>query len=213
MTIPANQIPRTEPDVLRAGDTWSWLRTLADYPANAWTLHYYLRAVNATMGTPVLDLTSSADTTDPLSHSITALASDTANLATGEWSWQCAARDIATGLVRVTLDTGTLTVQTNLEAADGSIDNRTHNQKMLDAICALLEKRATKLEESYQISGRMVKWLTPKELEEQKGIYTARVRQEKRNSGELRTSTDVNVRFGASCGGVRNLPRWPQLGG
>jgi len=31
----AVDIPENEPDTLRAGDTWKWTRTLADYPANA----------------------------------------------------------------------------------------------------------------------------------------------------------------------------------
>ena len=40
----AVDIPENEPDTLRAGDTWKWTRTLADYPASAWTLKYRFKS-------------------------------------------------------------------------------------------------------------------------------------------------------------------------
>jgi hypothetical protein len=38
--------PSDEPARLRAGDTWKWTRSLADYPAGTWTLKLLYTASN-----------------------------------------------------------------------------------------------------------------------------------------------------------------------
>lgn len=38
-------VPTTEPESVVAGDTWTWKRLLADYPAGTYTLKY--RLINA----------------------------------------------------------------------------------------------------------------------------------------------------------------------
>ena len=54
-------IPTTEPETITAGDSLTWKRTLADYPAGTWTLKY--RLINAD---GKIDITATASGTDHL---------------------------------------------------------------------------------------------------------------------------------------------------
>jgi hypothetical protein len=191
-----NTIPSNEPQRLRAGDTWEWTKRLDQYPADQWTLKYFLRAVSAA-GSGTIDIVAAQDPNDGTLHHITVAALTTAPLAVGEWSWMAACFDKATGLLRYTIEMGTVFVDVNLQVAAAGVDGRTHNQKMYDAIVAALEKRVTKGEESYQINGRSLKHLSPKELEDWKGIYANRVRKEMADNGQLKqVSNAVKIRFG-----------------
>ena len=71
----AVDIPENEPDTLRAGDTWKWTRTLADYPASAWTLKYRFKSA---AGGFEITATASGD-----SYAITVAASTSAAVVTG----------------------------------------------------------------------------------------------------------------------------------
>ena len=71
----AVDIPENEPDTLRAGDTWKWTRTLADYPASAWTLKYRFKSA---AGGFEITATASGD-----SYAITFAASTTVSAETG----------------------------------------------------------------------------------------------------------------------------------
>ena len=71
----AADIPTSEPAELRAGDTWKWTKTLADYPASAWTLKY--RFKNAAGGFEIIAATAGSD------YAITVAASTTTAYAAG----------------------------------------------------------------------------------------------------------------------------------
>jgi hypothetical protein len=190
--------PTTEPVQLRAGDTWEWTRSLDEYSAAEWTLKYHLRAVTTLSGTVTLDIVTAADTDSPTDYRATVAPATTSPLAAGEWNWIARVTNKTDATKVFTVDQGKLQVDPNLEAATGAYDDRSHNQKMYDAIVAVLEKRATKGEESYQIGGRMMKHLSPAELEEWKGIYAARVRKEQVKNGQRPARNQVQVRFGPS---------------
>ena len=68
-------IPTTEPETITAGDSLTWKRTLADYPAGTWTLKY--RLINAD---GKIDLTATASGTDHL----VSVAPDTSAVYTAE---------------------------------------------------------------------------------------------------------------------------------
>lgn len=145
MTTPTN-----EPLELRAGDTWEWRRDdlTADYPADMWTLTY--RFKNAAGG---FEVTSTADGSN---FAVSVAASTTAGYAAGTYSW---AAQAVNGTTKKTVDTGTLKVLPNLFAGSASTatDQRTHAKKVLDAIEAVIEGRATLDQEEFQIGGRMLK--------------------------------------------------------
>jgi len=125
----ARPIPTREPTTLRAGDTWTWTRTLADYPADTWTLSYTLFNAAA-----AITLTATADGTD---HLINIAPATTAAYAAGRYDWVARVTD---GTDVYTIAKGAIQVQAALGSA---LDERSHARKMLDAIEATLEGRAT----------------------------------------------------------------------
>lgn len=121
----------TEPSSARAGDTWSWVRDLPDYPAPTWVLSYTLFAAAA-----VVRITAAADGTQ---HSVHLLPATTGAYTAGRYDW---AAHVTDGTDRHQVGAGTLLVLPNLTAAT-SYDGRTHARKMLDAIEAMMEARGT----------------------------------------------------------------------
>lgn len=75
----STSIPTSEPQALRAGDTWQWRRELADYPASAWTLKY--RFKNSAGG---FEITATADGDV---HAVTVPAATTAAYVAGAYDF------------------------------------------------------------------------------------------------------------------------------
>lgn len=148
------EIPDNLPAILRAGDTWKWTRTLADYPAGVWTLKY--RFKNAAGGFEVIASASGAD------HSITVTAAASAAYVAGDYSWVAW---VESGSEKYTVETGTATVQTDYRATPSAtaLDDRSHARKMLAAVEAWLETRDPAVAE-YEIAGRKMKYVPLTEL-------------------------------------------------
>lgn len=127
----AAPIPTVEPTQARAGDTWTWARTLPDYPAPTWELTYTVFSSAA-----VFTITATADGSD---HLVYEAPADTDDLIAGRYDWVAHVTD---GVDRYQVGGGSLTVLPDLADA-ASYDGRSHARKMLDAINAILESRAT----------------------------------------------------------------------
>ncbi|HQU89420.1 MAG TPA: hypothetical protein PK620_11945 [Denitromonas sp.] len=126
------EIPTTEPLTLRAGDSATWRKSLGDYPAGAgWVLSYTLISAAAKHS-----FNAAADGDD---HLVTLAAATTAAWPAGRYTL-IAQATLAPD--RYTLSTTDLHVLEDLAAA-ASFDGRSHARRMLDAIEAALEKRAT----------------------------------------------------------------------
>ncbi len=145
-------IPDNEPLSARAGDTWKWTRTLADYPAPTWVLKY--RFKNAT---GYFEITAAASGTD---HAVTVTAATTAAYVPGTYTWMAW---VEPGAEKYTVDTGTLVVDPDYRASTAAYDGRSHARKMLDAIEAWLEARDVAVAE-YEIAGRRMKYIPIPEL-------------------------------------------------
>lgn len=187
MTIP---IPTTEPARVRAGDTVTWLKSLADYPASAgWALCY--RLINA--GSKI-DITTSASGAD---HLVSVLPATTADWGAGEYTLLAWVSD---GTNRVTLDSTRLTILPNLAAASGGYDSRTQARKMLENIdaallslssgerLAVVEAAVNQRNFKYDFTGLM----------KLRNLYAAQVRSEEnaeRASLGLGSRNKLNVRF------------------
>lgn len=146
-------IPTTEPTELRAGDTWRWTRSLANYPASSgWTLKY--RYKNATGGFEIVASASGAD------FSVSIAAATTAAYTAGTYAWTAWVEGGSSE--KYTVDGGVCTVKADYRAAAAStpLDDRTHARKVLDAIESVIEGRASKDQERYMIAGREL-WRTP----------------------------------------------------
>lgn len=149
--------PTIEPTEIRAGDTITWKKTLADYPAPTNVLSY--RLIN---GAHTVDITAAADGTD---HLVTITAATSAAYTAGDYEWFSFA---TAGTVRTTLGRGTITILPDPATA---IDFRSHAKKVLDAIEAAIEGRATRTDLEYSIAGRSIRSMTHAELITARAFY------------------------------------------
>ena len=127
----AYTIPTIEPLQPRAGDTWMWTLALADFPATSWELTYILVSATAK-----ITITASADGEN---HAVDVAAATTAAYAAGRYDWTSYVSD---GTDRHSVGAGSMEVLPDLAVAS-AYDGRSHARKMLEAIEAILEGRAT----------------------------------------------------------------------
>lgn len=148
MTTPLDR----EPTSVTAGDSLSWTRSLADYPASSsWVLHY--RLINATAK---IDITGTASGSD---HLISVAASTSAGWAAGTYTWQAY---VSKATERYTIGTGTMVVKPDLAAVSAAgYDDRTPARKALDALNAGLETFGSNAHvQEYAIEGRTMRYRT-----------------------------------------------------
>lgn len=138
MSIP---LPTTEPISVFAGDFITWLKTLADYPAPTYSLSYRLLGSGE-----ALTISTTASGTDHLIEYPG--ASSTNPVVVGSDSWAAGfytltpiVTEVATSR-RVTLPALPLTVLANPDTATAA-DTRSHARKVLDAVEAVIEGRAS----------------------------------------------------------------------
>lgn len=163
------ETPTTEPSTITAGDTVTWTKSLASYPATAgWTLAYALR--NAVTAIDIQATASGAD------HLVSLPAATTANYAAGAYRWYAFVSNQGE-TERHTVATGSLTVLPDLLAAT-SYDARSHARKVLDAIEAVLEKRASRDQEEITINGNAIKKSPIADLLRLRSTYQALVASE-----------------------------------
>jgi uncharacterized transporter YbjL len=148
------------PSTLISGDSLTWLTaagvdTVTGLPIDsaAYTLATSFRGSGGS-----LDVTATTSGTE-WSSTITAVQS--AALPAGVYQWASYASKAG---VRLTLYSGTITITANLAAANSTFEARSHNRKMLDAIEAMLESRATKEQQEYTIGTRSLKYIPILEL-------------------------------------------------
>lgn len=156
----------TEPAELRAGLTWQWRRVFADYPASEWTLTYWFKQ-QAPSGSK-FSVVASADSD---AYAVDVAASTTAAYAADDYSW---AAVVTAGDEAFEVARGTLKVLPRYNA-DAALDDRTHAKKVLEAIEAVIEGRATKDQEEYSIGSRSLKRTPLKELRDLREYYRAEV--------------------------------------
>lgn len=162
----------TEPPAARAGDTLSFTKTLADYPASAgWVLSYALLK----SGTRIT-FTASASGDD---HAVSVAASTTASWAAGRY--RLVGRVAKAGEAYTVVDTS-LDVLPDLAAASTGYDARTHAQKTLDALEAWIENHDSAVAE-YEIAGRRMKYIPVAELIKLRAAYQNEVAAETAAAG------------------------------
>lgn len=179
-------IPTTEPAELRAGDTWKWTKSLADYSAaDGWVLKY--RFKNAAGG---FEITATASGSD---FSISVAADTTTGYTAGTYEWTAW---IEYGGEVFTVDGGTLQVLPNLRAgaATAALDTRSHARKTLDAIEAVIENRATLDQMSYTIAGRTLQRMSVADLIKFKNHYAQLVQAEV-NADKLKKGLGIGGRI------------------
>jgi hypothetical protein len=170
-------IPTNEPDYIVAGDSPQWTRTFPDYPSTTWTLSYVL--INAT-NKYTFNATSSGN-----DYLVTLSGTTTAAWATGNYQWQAY---VTSGSSRYTVASGLLEVKPNF-ATSSNVDIRTHAKKVLDAIEAVIEGRASKDQQEYTIGNRSLKLMPIADLikfrDKYRSMYLSEVNADKVARGEF----------------------------
>ncbi len=156
-----------EPLEIIIGDTLSWVRRNVEaYAVNddgtieeteikaseGWALKFV-----AVGRLGAFSITASADSEVADDFIFAVAAATTAAYIAGDYQWQLVATKTTT---RYTIAVGRLTVLDNLANRTTLYDNRSHVKKVLDAIEAVLEGRATRQDQAYTIAGRSLS-LTP----------------------------------------------------
>ena len=182
-------IATQEPTVIQAGDTLTWQKSYADYPANdSWVLHY--RIIN-TAGK--FDITSTASGAD---HLVTATAAATATYTAGIYTllgWVTKASE------RYSVYSGKAEVLPDLAAQAAGYDNRTTAKKVLDLLdAAMIASGANAWTQSYTIEGRTISFRSPGDFI----AYRSKIKQEvarEENADRMRnglaTKNRISVRF------------------
>lgn len=187
----AIEIPDTEPSRVRAGDTVTWRKSLALYPATeGWTLYY--RLINSTAK---FDITTTAD---GAAHLVSVPIATTDDWTAGDYtllSW------VSNGTERASLPTRRITVLPDMAAVTASgYDVRSHARKMLDAIDAALLSLSSGERLSVvqaELAGRKLAYDFTG-LMKLRNLYAAQVRaeeDEERLAAGLSPRNKINVRL------------------
>ena len=138
------------------GDTLSYTRSLADYPAGeGWVLH--LRLIPASGGSAI-EVTGTASGDD---HAVDAAAATTAAWQPGACTW---AEWVTLGAASHTIATGTCTLVSNPRTVAAPLDLRTEAQIALDNVRATLRGKASADVLRYTIAGRSLERYSVEEL-------------------------------------------------
>lgn len=123
-------IATNEPREQRAGMTWQWTRTLADYPAPTWTLKYWFKKTGSSGAN--FSITATASGVD---HAVSVAAATTQGYTAGDYTW---AAVVTAGSEAFEVDHGTLKLLPRYDQA-ANVDDRSHARKMLANVEAALE--------------------------------------------------------------------------
>ncbi len=184
--------PEPEPAELVIGDRWVWKRTDLglDYPPALHSLSYSLRLEGT--GATEIEIAASESGSDYL---VEVASVTTAAKTAGTYIWQATITRTSDS-ERITVSRGSFEVLTD-KAEDGA-DPRSHVKKVLDALEALLEGKASKDQISYSIAGRSVSRLSPDELIRWRNKYLQYYQQElaeKNAARGLATGRRILTRF------------------
>lgn len=175
-----------------AGDYLAWKREdlNSDYSNSAYTLSYQAR--QAGNGTYVITITASASGSDYL---VQVGQSTTRPYNVGLYYWDAYITRNSDS-ERIRIDSGQWEVIG--DKATDNADPRTSNQKIYEAVIAVIEGRASQDQMSYSIAGRSLSRMSIQDLIEFEGIYKARWMKEVNQSrikDNLGTKNTIHARF------------------
>ena len=184
----ADQFQQPFASQLVAGDDWSWTVSVQNYPPSSYTLKYFLR------GPAKLDLAAVA-APNGSDFMVTGASADTSKLQAGVYGWQMCVFDAAGK--RTELARGQVEIIADIASQDAGVDDRSWVKVSLDAVRAVIQGRASRVERQYMIAGRELQLLSPEDLLKLEGQLAARYRREQIESGQLPPQTNqVQAAFG-----------------
>lgn len=155
------------PDKIGAGLTFDRLLTLTAFPAPDWSVSLLLR------GRSAIDLVAAAEGSQ---HRLRADAATTTTWAPGDYWYTL--RAVRAGEV-VEVEQGQMVIAPDLAAVTGDFDGRSQAQIALEAIDAVLAKRATLDQERYRINNRELYRTPIADLLKLRSCYAEQVKREK----------------------------------
>ncbi len=183
-------IATNEPFDIVAGDRVQWKRSFTDYKAaDDWALTYYLvHQTNAK-----ITIAAFADGDD---HVVDEAPATTTAWPAGQYKWQAF---VTKGTDRYKVDECSIKIETNFASSSvTTFDDRAHCEKVLAAIEAVIEGRATIAQEGHTIQGRTLIRTPFEELVKFRIFYKAEVRrlkQAERMKNGLDGGAHIRVRF------------------
>lgn len=158
---------------ITVGTTLNFTTQVAEYPANAWTLHYRLvpRATGA-----AIELTGAPDSDDATLHRVQASAAITDDWVAGLYSW---ASWVTNGSEVYDLSQGTVKLLPDPRTSTAPLDNRSAARIALEAAEAALATWTPTMR-SYTINGRSMTFATAQEVVPIVSYWAIRVQQEER---------------------------------
>jgi hypothetical protein len=183
--------PTSEPNELQLGDFWAWKRTdlSTDYPTASYSLSYEFNLVDgSTAANFTLTATESND-------EYIIETSNTTSYTSGEYNWVSYITR-SSDSARIKLSEGFTEIQENYATTTSSV--RSHAKKVLDAIEAVIENRATMDQSSMSIAGRSLSRLTIDELLQFRDRYKAEYLKEVKKArikNKKDSGNTIKVRF------------------
>lgn len=184
--------PTVEPSELVLGDRWLWKRAdlAIDYPTADYSLAY--TADKQGSGSTSFSITATESNGEYL---VEVASATTAGYTAGTYNWQAKITRTSDSQV-LSVAKGTWTVIASLSAS--TADPRSHVKKVLDAIEAVLESRATVDQMAYSIQGRSLSRTSIPDLLMFRDKYRAEYRREldaERVANGLAPKNKLLVRF------------------
>ncbi len=155
------------PSNIGAGVTFKVTVNQPNYPAPEWDLELFMRGASS------VDLSASADDDQ---HVLTATAAVTATWKPGRYRYELRAKR---GDDTLSIETGELIIAPDLAAQGAGFDGRDHARKVLDAIEAVIEGRASIDQQSYTINNRSLQRTPIADLLKLRDRYRAEVQAKK----------------------------------
>jgi len=183
--------PTTEPNELQLGDFWAWKRIdlSTDYPTASYSLSYEFNLVDgSTAANFTLTATESND-------EYIIETSNTTSYTAGEYNWVSYITR-SSDSARIKLSEGFTEIQENYATTTSSV--RSHAKKVLDAIEAVIENRATMDQSSMSIAGRSLSRLTIDELLQFRDRYKAEYLKEVKKArikNKKDSGNTIKIRF------------------
>jgi hypothetical protein len=175
------------PTKIQAGDTIAWTDTLADYPADVWTLEYVLFR----FGQSAVKFAGVADGTD---HAFAVTPTISAAIAPGEWMWSAHVSNV--GGDRYTIDTGKVTVKPDLAAAVPGSDFRGPAETAYDNVVDAINRLSAREVASITVNGRTVTYKDLDSLVKAEAILRPKMLVEKAAATGTTVSRLVRAQFG-----------------
>lgn len=162
----------SEPAKIRAGDTIKWSAAFSEYSAaDGWSLSYVI--VGSKGG-----ITGIAGVANGAAWDITITATESKKLTKG--NYYRLVGQVSKGVEKYTVYDEPIAVEADLMNIDTGSDIRTDEEVGLEAIKAVLAKRATKDQENYSIAGRSLSRTPIADLITLKNYYEREVAKQRK---------------------------------